>query len=73
MNHGHPIDSSLITPSGTILITAGGNEIKLWDLIMGGRLLHTFWIYEKNIKLALWSGFLMEHWLQGLATTAKVT
>ena len=57
VNHDHPIDSSLITPSGTILITAGGNEIKLWDLIMGGRLLHTFSNHQKNITcLALEGG-----------------
>mmetsp|Transcript_30845 Transcript_30845/g.33713 ORF Transcript_30845/g.33713 Transcript_30845/m.33713 type:complete len:591 (-) Transcript_30845:232-2004(-) len=49
VNHGHPIEYSLMTPSGSIAITAGSNEIKLWDILNGGRLLHTFQNHQKNI------------------------
>lgn len=30
-------------------LTAGGNEIKVWDMLGGGKLLHTFSSHLKNI------------------------
>ena len=30
-------------------LTAGGNEIKVWDILCGGKLLHTFSSHLKNI------------------------
>lgn len=49
MNHGHPIEYCLISPSGSLLMSAGSNEIKLWDILSGGRLLHTFSNHQKNV------------------------
>jgi U3 small nucleolar RNA-associated protein 15 len=46
--HGHPIEHSILGPSGTILFSAGGNEIKMWD-ILSGRLMHTFCNHQKNV------------------------
>jgi U3 small nucleolar RNA-associated protein 15 len=39
----------MFSSSGTIVYTASGNEVKMWDLIGGGRLLHTFSNHQKNI------------------------
>jgi WD40 repeat protein len=47
--HGQPVEACLITPSGTMALTAGGNEIKVWDILCGGKLLHTFSSHLKNI------------------------
>ena len=30
-------------------LTAGGNEIKVWDVLGGGKLLHTFSNHQKNV------------------------
>ncbi len=49
VNHGHPIDYCMFTPSGSILITAGGSEVKLWDVVNSGRLVHTFNNHQKNV------------------------
>lgn len=49
MNHGAPIDCALINRSGSLLISGGGPEIKIWDLVAGGRLIHTFSSHQKNV------------------------
>lgn len=38
MDHGHPIETALAFPSGTMLASGGGPEIRLWDLAAGGQL-----------------------------------
>lgn len=38
VDHGHPIEAAVAFPSGTLLITAGGPEVKVWDFTMSGRL-----------------------------------
>lgn len=48
MLHGKPVEHVLMTSSGAVLLSAGGNEIKTWDLI-AGRLMHTFCNHQKNI------------------------
>jgi len=37
MDHGHPIETALSFPSGTMLASGGGPEIRLWDLAAGGQ------------------------------------
>jgi WD40 repeat protein len=39
--HGAPVEACLVTPSGGLLLTAGGTMVKVWDLVAGGRLLAT--------------------------------
>lgn len=46
---GHPVEVSMFTPSGALLLTAGGNEVKIWDVLSGGKLLHTFSNHQKNV------------------------
>lgn len=48
LQHGCPVESSLFTMSGAVLLSAGGQELKVWDLL-GGRLMHTFCNHQKNI------------------------
>jgi U3 small nucleolar RNA-associated protein 15 len=49
INHGIPVEYCSFSPSGSILATVGGNEVKLWDVVNGGRLVHTFQNHQKNI------------------------
>eukprot|EP01038_Epipyxis_sp_PR26KG_P016565 gene16565-22613_t len=49
MYYDHPIEYCLLTPSGTLLLTAGSNEVKVWDILNNGKCLHTFSNHQKNI------------------------
>lgn len=49
MDHGQPVEFCLISPSGALALSAGGNQVKLWDILSGGKLLHTFNNHLKNI------------------------
>jgi U3 small nucleolar RNA-associated protein 15 len=49
IQHGQPIECCKMTPSGALALTAGGNEIKVWDILSGGKLLHTFSNHQKNV------------------------
>lgn len=49
MVHDHPVECCMFTPSGAMLLTASGNEMKVWDLLGGGRLIHRFSNHQKNI------------------------
>ena len=47
--HGCPIEAVMMLPSGTMLVTAGGNEVKIWDLLSGARLLKTISSHNKTV------------------------
>ena len=48
--HGCPVECVLMLPNGTMLVTAGGNEVKIWDLLSGGnRLLKTISAHNKTV------------------------
>lgn len=49
MNHGHPVEYCMIAPTGAMMMTAGGNEVKVWDLFGSNRLMHTFSNHQKNV------------------------
>lgn len=49
VNHGSPIESILFLPSGSIFLTAGGTDIKIWDTIAGGKLLGSISQHHKTI------------------------
>ncbi|XP_071846032.1 U3 small nucleolar RNA-associated protein 15 homolog [Apostichopus japonicus] len=53
VNHGKPVESALFMPSGNIFLTAGGNYVKVWDALAGGKLLTTFGNSHKTIT-SLW-------------------
>ena len=39
VDHGCPVTQVLLLPGGGTLLTAGGNYIRAWDLVAGGRML----------------------------------
>ena len=47
--HDQPVESLVMARSGTMLYTASGSDVKVWDIIGGGRLLHSFSNHQKNI------------------------
>eukprot|EP00501_MAST-03F_sp_TOSAG23-6_P000568 GSMAST32.ASY1.ANO1.589.1 assembled CDS len=49
MDHGAPVDDVLYMPSGGIVLSAGGPVVKVWDILSGGKLLHTFSNHQKAI------------------------
>ncbi|CAB3235035.1 unnamed protein product [Arctia plantaginis] len=49
VNHGCPVESTLFLPSGGIFISAGGTEIKVWDIFNAGKLLANISQHHKTI------------------------
>ncbi|KAF7104863.1 hypothetical protein CFC21_105727 [Triticum aestivum] len=48
-SHGASVESVLFLPSGGLLATAGGTTVKIWDVIGGGRLVHSVESHVKTI------------------------
>lgn len=49
MDHGAPVESLLFLPSGGIIVSAGGTDIKVWDAIAGGRQLVNISQHTKTV------------------------
>lgn len=49
VDHGAPVESVLMFPSGSMFVTAGGNRIKVWDALGRSRMLHSFSNHQKTI------------------------
>ncbi|CAM9242267.1 unnamed protein product [Pylaiella littoralis] len=51
LNHGAPVEACLFLPGGGLCVSAGGNDVKVWDLLGGGggRLLHTLANHQKTV------------------------
>ncbi|KAJ8714602.1 hypothetical protein PYW07_002827 [Mythimna separata] len=49
VNHGSPVESALFLPSGGIFISAGGTEIKVWDIFNGGKQLANISQHHKTV------------------------
>ncbi|KAJ8748382.1 hypothetical protein K2173_003019 [Erythroxylum novogranatense] len=49
LNHLKPIEDVTFLPSGGMLATAGGNSVKIWDLLGGGRLVYTMESHNKTV------------------------
>lgn len=47
--HGCPVEAVMMLPNGTMLVTAGGNEVKIWDLVANNRLLKTISTHNKTV------------------------
>lgn len=47
--HGNPVEAVKVLPNGTMVVTAGGSEVKIWDLLAGGRLLKTISTHNKTV------------------------
>ncbi|KOB65094.1 U3 small nucleolar RNA-associated protein 15-like protein [Operophtera brumata] len=49
VNHGSPVEATLFLPSGGIFISAGGTEIKVWDIFNSGKLLANISQHHKTV------------------------
>ncbi|RLN72302.1 hypothetical protein BBJ28_00021654 [Nothophytophthora sp. Chile5] len=49
LDHGAPVETCMVMPGGSLLLSAGGNTVKVWDILSGGRLLHSFSSHQKTI------------------------
>ncbi|KAH7838853.1 hypothetical protein Vadar_031944 [Vaccinium darrowii] len=49
VKHGKPVESVIFLPSGGLIATAGGNEVKIWDVIGGGKLLYSMESHNKTV------------------------
>ncbi|CAD5206486.1 unnamed protein product [Bursaphelenchus okinawaensis] len=49
MNHDAPVEKVLLTSNDRLLISAGGNCVKFWDLAAGGRLIQTLENHNRTV------------------------
>lgn len=56
LDHGAPVEACLVLPGGGLVITAGGTQIKVWDLVGGGRLLSSLSPHHKTVTSLCLSG-----------------
>lgn len=54
MDHGSPVEAVLLLGGGSMAASAGGNTLKLWDLVSGGTLLTSLTCHQKTIS-CLWA------------------
>ncbi|KAI9251965.1 WD40-repeat-containing domain protein [Sporodiniella umbellata] len=56
MNHGAPVESLLMYPNGAAVISSGGPTVKVWDLLSGGRCIHTLSNFQKTVTSMCFDG-----------------
>ncbi|XP_030505463.2 protein SLOW WALKER 1 [Cannabis sativa] len=49
INHGYPVEDVIFLPSGGLVATAGGNSVKIWDIIGGGKMLCSMESHNKTV------------------------
>ncbi|KAK9984066.1 protein SLOW WALKER 1-like [Castanea sativa] len=49
VNHGKPVESVVFLPSGGLVATAGGNSVKIWDFIGGGKMVYSMESHTKTV------------------------
>lgn len=49
VNHGKPVEDVIFLPSGGLVATAGGNSVKIWDLIGGGKMVFSMESHNKTV------------------------
>ncbi|XP_039496709.1 U3 small nucleolar RNA-associated protein 15 homolog [Drosophila santomea] len=49
LDHGAPVESMLFLPNGSIFVSAGGSQVRIWDLISGCRLLTMMSQHHKTV------------------------
>ncbi|RYR70820.1 hypothetical protein Ahy_A02g005123 isoform A [Arachis hypogaea] len=49
VNHGNPVEDVVFLPAGGMVATAGGNSVKFWDLISGGKLVCSMEGHNKTV------------------------
>ncbi|KAJ3020066.1 snoRNA-binding rRNA-processing protein [Thoreauomyces humboldtii] len=56
MRHGNPVESLLMFPGSGLVASAGGNQVKVWDILGGGRHLQTMANHQKTITCMTFDG-----------------
>ncbi|KNC99269.1 snoRNA-binding rRNA-processing protein UTP15 [Spizellomyces punctatus DAOM BR117] len=56
MRHGFPVESLLLFPGSGLVASAGGNQIRIWDILGGGRHLQTLANHQKTITCMTFDG-----------------
>ena len=49
MDHNAPVDSVMFLSGGNMCVSAGGNTIKIWDLLQGGKLVKILSNHQKAV------------------------
>jgi U3 small nucleolar RNA-associated protein 15 len=49
VDHGEPVENILLFPSANMFASCGGNSIKIWDVLKGGKLLRTLVNHHKTV------------------------
>lgn len=49
VNHGKPVEDVIFLPSGGLIATAGGNVVKIWDVIGGGKMVYSMESHNKTV------------------------
>jgi U3 small nucleolar RNA-associated protein 15 len=49
IDHGFPVENVIMFPGGGLVVSAGDNFIKVWDILSGGRLLTTLSSHHKTV------------------------
>nr|SVE93611.1 EOG090X05X9 [Scapholeberis mucronata] len=49
VDHGSPVESVLMYPGNSIFVSVGGTELRVWDMLAGGRLLARVSQHHKTI------------------------
>ncbi|KGN44843.1 protein SLOW WALKER 1 [Cucumis sativus] len=49
VNHGKPVEDVIFLPSGGLVATAGGNSVKIWDVIGGGKMVCSMESHNKTV------------------------
>lgn len=49
LEHGKPLEDVLFFPSGGLLASAGGTDVKVWDIVGGGRQVQTLGSHQKTV------------------------
>ncbi|GAB4852210.1 hypothetical protein Ancab_016402 [Ancistrocladus abbreviatus] len=49
VNHGKPVEDVVFLPSGGLIATAGGNVVKIWDVIGGGKCVYSMESHNKTV------------------------
>lgn len=49
VDHGEPVENCLMFPSANMFISCGGNSIKIWDVLQGGKLVRTLINHHKTV------------------------
>ena len=50
LDHGSQVEAVQMFASGGVLVSAGGTELKVWDVLSGGRLLHSANNHQKTVQ-----------------------